>query len=102
VNSSLSSGTHRGILTLIQSLLFLCVVDYLKTSLKKKLNEICSQVKKRKLTESSATGTKEHDAHKVSKSTPTDGRDDDTAVSNLVVIDTEDKELVEYRFKVTP
>ena len=59
-------------------------------------------MKKRKLAESSATGTKEHDAHKVSKSTPTEGTDDDTAVINLVVEDTEDEELVEYRFKVTP
>jgi len=60
-------------------------------------------VKKRKLAESITNEMKEHEANQVSKilCTPTEGTDD-TAVINLVVEDTEEKELVEYRFKVTP
>ena len=60
-------------------------------------------MKKRKLAESIAKDINEHDAHQVSKRlcTPTEGTED-PAVINLVVEDTEEKELVEYRFKVTP
>ena len=60
-------------------------------------------MKKRKLAESIAKDINEHDAHQVSKRlcTPTEGTDD-PAVINLVVEDTEEKEFVEYRFKVTP
>ena len=60
-------------------------------------------MKKRKLAESIAKDINEHDAHQVSKRLciPTEGTDD-PAVINLVVEDTEEKELVEYRFKVTP
>jgi len=60
-------------------------------------------VKKRKLAERIAKDINEHDAHQVSKwlCTPTEGTDD-VVVINIVVEDTEEKELVEYRFKVTP
>ena len=55
-------------------------------------------MKKKKLAESIAEDINEHDAHQVSKRlcTPTEGTDD-PAVINLVVEDTEEKELVEYR-----
>jgi len=60
-------------------------------------------VKKRKLAESITKDMKEHEAPQASKSlyTPTEDADD-AVVINLVVEDTEEEQLMEYRFKVTP
>ena len=60
-------------------------------------------MKKRKLAESVTKDMKEHEAPQASKRlcTPTEDADD-AMVINLVVEDTEEEQLMEYRFKVTP
>ena len=60
-------------------------------------------MKKRKLAESIPKDMKEHEAQQVSKKlcSPTE-ETDGTVVINLLVEDTEEQQLKEYRFKMTP